>query len=265
MERLYAPAESSASPASRASRGSEEAAAARRASRAAPAAGPMRPSAQAARWATDRSAAFKQPASTVAADAASCPDRPRSVIAQYETSGWPAAASSPRAGVEPAGGGPSSSSAATAHSRTWSSAQARMSGTAAAPAAAPARQSSSAASARWPASPLANVVTSVWMSVERELSMARASVAASREAGEHGHACRGRVPVIHIFPPIDKRLSKGEGGQWHIGERSPSGADHEEQQPGPIGLDAVPWPPNQLGKRPTAGAARRLEGFVALV
>ncbi|MGB8853351.1 MAG: hypothetical protein WCC69_07290 [Pirellulales bacterium] len=28
-------------------------------------------------------------------------------------------------------------------------------------------------------------------------------------------------------------------GQWHFGKRLPSGADHEEQQPEPIGLDAA--------------------------
>ena len=34
-------------------------------------------------------------------------------------------------------------------------------------------------------------------------------------------------------------ITKGQVGQWHFGKRRPSGADHEEQQPEPIGLDAA--------------------------
>jgi hypothetical protein len=37
----------------------------------------------------------------------------------------------------------------------------------------------------------------------------------------------------------DRLRAKGLVGQWHFGKRRPSGADHEEQQPEPIGLDAA--------------------------
>jgi len=39
----------------------------------------------------------------------------------------------------------------------------------------------------------------------------------------------------------DRLRAKGLVGQWHFGKRRPSGADHEEQQPEPIGLDAARW------------------------
>ena len=139
-----------ASEARLASRGSADWAATWSRSRATAAAGPSLPRAQAARWATAASPDARQSASTPAVLAAACPARPRSVTAQYAASGTLPVARVASVAIASFGGGPSSSSAATAHSRTRSSAspQARTSGIAAVAADSPMWQSFSAAAAR---------------------------------------------------------------------------------------------------------------------